>query len=172
LPAACGRLSRKVVVRDMGDGAGDGAQGGRGIVIPVGVNAEGGLVRGRRPPASLTIAFSGLGDGISVSISVANRSVSRLPNTIGSRFCVAASSVLDDASKSISDLLQIGRLHIDPAQSGLCVGDRRGDRLIDLMGDRGRQLPMVVMRWAWAIACRSSSARRRNCRSLPCFTSC
>ena len=35
-----GRLSRKVFVRDIGDGA----QGGRGIVIPVGVNAEGGLV--------------------------------------------------------------------------------------------------------------------------------
>lgn len=34
------RLSRKVFVRDIGDGA----QGGRGIVIPVGVNAEGGLV--------------------------------------------------------------------------------------------------------------------------------
>jgi C4-dicarboxylate-specific signal transduction histidine kinase len=35
-----GRLSRSEIVRDIGDGA----QGGRGIVIPVGVNAEGGLV--------------------------------------------------------------------------------------------------------------------------------
>ena len=35
-----GRLSRREIVRDIGDGA----QGGRGIVIPVGVNAEGGLV--------------------------------------------------------------------------------------------------------------------------------
>lgn len=35
-----GRLSRKEIVRDIGDGA----QAGRGIVIPVGVNAEGGLV--------------------------------------------------------------------------------------------------------------------------------
>jgi C4-dicarboxylate-specific signal transduction histidine kinase len=35
-----GRLSRKEIVRDIGDGA----QEGRGIVIPVGVNAEGGLV--------------------------------------------------------------------------------------------------------------------------------
>ncbi len=34
------RLSRSEIVRDIGDGA----QGGRGIVIPVGVNAEGGLV--------------------------------------------------------------------------------------------------------------------------------
>jgi C4-dicarboxylate-specific signal transduction histidine kinase len=35
-----GRLSRSEIVRNIGDGA----QGGRGIVIPVGVNAEGGLV--------------------------------------------------------------------------------------------------------------------------------
>ena len=34
------RLSRTEIVRDIGDGA----QGGRGIVIPVGVSAEGGLV--------------------------------------------------------------------------------------------------------------------------------
>jgi C4-dicarboxylate-specific signal transduction histidine kinase len=37
-----GRLSRSEIVRDIGDGA----RGGRGIVIPVGVNAEGGLVAG------------------------------------------------------------------------------------------------------------------------------
>jgi PAS domain S-box-containing protein len=35
-----GRLSRSEIVREIGDGP----QGGRGIVIPVGVNAEGGLV--------------------------------------------------------------------------------------------------------------------------------
>jgi C4-dicarboxylate-specific signal transduction histidine kinase len=35
-----GRLSRREIIRDIRDGA----QGGRGIVIPVGVNAEGGLV--------------------------------------------------------------------------------------------------------------------------------
>jgi C4-dicarboxylate-specific signal transduction histidine kinase len=35
-----GRLSRREIVRDVGEGA----QEGRGIVIPVGVNAEGGLV--------------------------------------------------------------------------------------------------------------------------------
>ena len=33
------------------------------------------------------------------------------------------------------------RLGAKPAQSGVGVGDRRGDRLVDLMGDRGRQLP-------------------------------
>jgi C4-dicarboxylate-specific signal transduction histidine kinase len=37
-----GRLSRSEIVRNIGDGA----RGGRGIVIPVGVNAEGGLVAG------------------------------------------------------------------------------------------------------------------------------
>jgi hypothetical protein len=52
-----------------------------------------------------------------------------------------SSSVLDDPTKSLPNLLRIGRLHIEPAQSGLCVGDYRRDRLIDLMGDRGRQLP-------------------------------
>jgi C4-dicarboxylate-specific signal transduction histidine kinase len=35
-----GRLARSEIVRDIGDGA----QGGRGIVFPVGVNAEGGVV--------------------------------------------------------------------------------------------------------------------------------
>jgi C4-dicarboxylate-specific signal transduction histidine kinase len=35
-----GRLSRREIIRDICDGA----QGGRGIVIPVGINAEGGLV--------------------------------------------------------------------------------------------------------------------------------
>ncbi len=38
--AGDGRLSRREIVRELGDGAGEG----RGIVIPVGVNAEGGLV--------------------------------------------------------------------------------------------------------------------------------
>ena len=38
--AANGRLSRREIVRDIGGGT----QGGRGIVIPVGVDAEGGLV--------------------------------------------------------------------------------------------------------------------------------
>ena len=47
----------------------------------------------------------------------------------------------DDPIESLSNLLRIGWLHIEPAQSGLRIGDHRGDRLIDLMGDRGRQLP-------------------------------
>ena len=55
---------------------------------------------------------------------------------------VAGSSpIADDPIKRLPNLLRIGWLHIEPAQSGLCVGDHRGDRLIDLMGDRGRQLP-------------------------------
>ena len=38
--AVNGRLARREIVRDIGGGA----QGGRGIVIPIGINAEGGLV--------------------------------------------------------------------------------------------------------------------------------
>ena len=58
------------------------------------------------------------------------------------RLIVAGSSPrLDDPIKGLPNLLRFGWLHIEPAQSGLCVGDHRGDRLIDLVGDRGRQLP-------------------------------
>jgi hypothetical protein len=55
---------------------------------------------------------------------------------------VAGSSpIADDPIKRLLNLLRVRWLHIEPAQSGLCVGDHRGDRLIDLMSDRGRQLP-------------------------------
>jgi hypothetical protein len=55
---------------------------------------------------------------------------------------VAGSSPVPDYPiKGLPNLLQLRWLHIEPAQSGLCVGDHRGDRLIDLMGDGGRQLP-------------------------------
>ena len=43
-------------------------------------------------------------------------------------------------------LIQLRRVRAKPAHSRLRVGDRRGDRLVDLMGDRGRRLPMVVTR--------------------------
>ena len=43
--------------------------------------------------------------------------------------------------EGLPDLLEIRGLRRKPTQSGLGMGDRRGDRLIDLMGDRGRQLP-------------------------------
>ena len=52
-----------------------------------------------------------------------------------------SSPLLDDPIKGLPNLLRIRWLDIEPAQSGLCVGDHRRDRLIDLMGDRGRQLP-------------------------------
>ncbi len=50
-------------------------------------------------------------------------------------------AVLDDMVERLPTLLQIGRLGAKPAQSGVCVGDRRGERLVDFMGNRGCQLP-------------------------------
>src|ERR1700730_12891028 len=38
-------------------------------------------------------------------------------------------------------LLALRGLHGEPAQSGVAVGDHCGNRLVDLMGNRGRQLP-------------------------------
>jgi hypothetical protein len=38
-------------------------------------------------------------------------------------------------------LLQIGRLGAKRARRSIGVGERRGDRLADFMGNRGRQLP-------------------------------
>ena len=37
---------------------------------------------------------------------------------------------LDDPIKGLPNLLRIRRLHIEPAQSGLCVGDHCGNRLV------------------------------------------
>ena len=51
-----------------------------------------------------------------------------------------ALAVLDDTAEGGANLVEIGRLGAQPAQGGLRVGNRRGDRLVDLMGDRGRQL--------------------------------
>src|SRR5258708_13142801 len=50
-------------------------------------------------------------------------------------------AVLDDTAERLANLLEIGPLSAQPAQGGLSIDDRRGDRLVDLMGDRGRQLP-------------------------------
>src|SRR5258708_11009399 len=50
-------------------------------------------------------------------------------------------TVLDDASERLSRLLQIWRLGVQPAQSGSGADDCRCDRLLDLMGNRSRQLP-------------------------------
>ena len=46
-----------------------------------------------------------------------------------------------DAIKRLPDLLQIWRLGVQPAQTRIAIGDRRRDRLHDLMGNRGRELP-------------------------------
>ena len=48
---------------------------------------------------------------------------------------------LDDPSENFPHFLQIGRLGGEPERSGLSVDRHRVDRLADLMGDRGRQLP-------------------------------
>jgi hypothetical protein len=65
-----GRLSRREIVRDTGSGA----QGGCGIVIPVGVDAEGGLVAAARSRADfpseadqllLSVAAKSCGYGVS-----------------------------------------------------------------------------------------------------------
>src|SRR5271166_370948 len=53
--------------------------------------------------------------------------------------CPAA--VPDNAAKRLADLVQIRRLGAQPAQPRLGVGERSGDRLVDFMGDRGRELP-------------------------------
>ena len=52
-----------------------------------------------------------------------------------------AIDVLDDPTERLPDLLDIRLLQAEPAQAGLGIGDRRGDRLADLMGDRGGELP-------------------------------
>ena len=49
-------------------------------------------------------------------------------------------AVVHDTAKRPPGLLQIGPLYAQPAQSGIGVGDRGGDRLVHLMGDRGREL--------------------------------
>ena len=49
-------------------------------------------------------------------------------------------TVVDDTEEPLPDLLHVRRLGIQPPQRSLGVGDRRGDRLVDLMGDRGHEL--------------------------------
>ena len=50
-------------------------------------------------------------------------------------------TVLDDTIESVLGLLHIGRLARQPAQAGIGVGDHPGERLLDFMGNRRRQLP-------------------------------
>ena len=50
-------------------------------------------------------------------------------------------AVLDDGIEGLPDLLELRGLRGEPAQSGVAVGDHCGNRLVDLMGNRGRQLP-------------------------------
>ena len=54
---------------------------------------------------------------------------------------VRAIAVLHDATKRQPDLIEIWPLRAQPAQTGMGIGHRRGDRLVHFMGDRGRELP-------------------------------
>src|ERR1700722_7511854 len=49
-------------------------------------------------------------------------------------------AILDDATKRLSRLLQICRTGNYPAQSGRGTDDPPRDRLVDFVGDRGREL--------------------------------
>jgi hypothetical protein len=49
-------------------------------------------------------------------------------------------AVPDDPAKGLPHLLQFGRLGAKPAPRCIGVGERRGDRLGDFVGDRSRQL--------------------------------
>ena len=55
-------------------------------------------------------------------------------------------AILDDPAEVLPDLIQIGRVDTQPTQAGLGVGYRCGDRLVDLVGNRGRQLSRLVTR--------------------------
>src|SRR5262249_15973370 len=50
-------------------------------------------------------------------------------------------AVIDDAGERLTGLLQIRRSETQPAQCGMGVSDCRCERLVGLMGDRGRELP-------------------------------
>ena len=50
-------------------------------------------------------------------------------------------TVLDDSLEGLPDLMQIRGAAPKPAQSGIGIGDRSGDRLTHLMRDGGRELP-------------------------------
>ena len=50
-----------------------------------------------------------------------------------------AVAVSDDTSESLARLLEVGRLGREPMHAGASICDCRGDRLFDLMGDRGGQ---------------------------------
>src|ERR1700749_1561211 len=47
----------------------------------------------------------------------------------------------DDAGECLPDLLQLWRSGAEPAQTRTGIGDDRGNRLIDFMSNRARELP-------------------------------
>jgi hypothetical protein len=48
---------------------------------------------------------------------------------------------LNDTAEGLPDLAQVRRLGAKPTQGGMRIGDDRGDRLIDFVGNRGREVP-------------------------------
>jgi len=49
-------------------------------------------------------------------------------------------TLLDDGIDRLASFVENRWLDVKPAQSGIRVGDHRANRLIDFMGDRGREL--------------------------------
>jgi hypothetical protein len=73
------------------------------------------------------------------AVSACRRFLDECPNA--SDDFPGAFAVSDDASARLSGLLQLWRPRAEPAQTRAGIGDDRGDRLIDFMSNRGRELP-------------------------------
>ena len=52
-----------------------------------------------------------------------------------------AIAVLDDPARQTARASSRSWLAAEPAQAGIGIGDHGGERLVDFMGNRGRQLP-------------------------------
>jgi hypothetical protein len=75
-------------------------------------------------------------------------------------------SVLDDPAEGLPRLVQVRCRPGEPVQSDIRVDENGGNRLVDLMGDRGDSCPMVATRLTcasciWASR-KPSSARLRS----------
>ena len=73
-------------------------------------------------------------DGSVVGIGLARQGAQAAHDLAG------ALAVLDHVLDRAARLAEVGDLARQPAQAGLAVGDDGGQRLVDLMGDRGREL--------------------------------
>jgi hypothetical protein len=50
-------------------------------------------------------------------------------------------AITDDAAQRLPDLAHVRRPGVKPPQGGVGIGDDRADRLIDFVGNRGREVP-------------------------------